>query len=223
MDITAYIIPDAVPLPLVPAPHRRQLTREIKGMSLCLPVTIANEYGWWMVNPTPFTVTWSGGDTPYEMRVEYEEEPESNYAVSHFGFGVLTILVPYVFSTPPGWHTWLRGPSNFPKSGIHPLEGVVETDWHRATATMNWKMEKDRTVRFDAGDPLCQIVPVRADVDEFEPRIASMPDDMAEEYLAWKNNRTNTLRRVHETQKPSYELTYRERVHRQRLDLKQWR
>jgi hypothetical protein len=157
------------------------------------------------------------------MRVEYEEEPESNYAVSHFGFGVLTILVPYVFSTPPGWHTWLRGPSNFPKSGIHPLEGVVETDWHRATATMNWKMEKDRTVRFDAGDPLCQIVPVRADVDEFEPRIASMPDDMAEEYLAWKNNRTNTLRRVHETQKPSYELTYRERVHRQRLDLKQWR
>jgi hypothetical protein len=88
---------------------------------------------------------------------------------------------------------------------------------------MNWKMEPNRTVRFEAGDPLCQIVPVRADMHEFTPRIAPMPDDMAQEYVAWRDNRSNTFRKVAETQKPSYELTYRERVHRQRLDLKQWR
>jgi hypothetical protein len=222
VDITAYVIPDAVPLPLVPAPHRRQIVRDIKGMSLCLPVTIANEYGWWMLNPTPFAVTWNGGNTAYDMRIDYAEEPESHYAASHFGFGVLTILVPYVFSTPSGWNVWLRGPSNFPKSGITALEGVVETDWHNATATMNWRMEPNRTVRFEAGDPLCQIVPVWRDIHKFEPRISEMPKEMADQYRAWRDNRKATMDRVNETQKPSYELTYRERVNIHRLDMKQW-
>jgi hypothetical protein len=222
VNITAYVIPDAVPLPLVPAPHRRQIVRDIKGMSLCLPVTIANEYGWWMINPTPFTVTWNGQNTSEDMRIHYEEEPDSDYATSHFGFGVLTILVPYIFRTPSEWNVWLRGPSNFPKSGIHALEGIVETDWHNATATMNWRMEQHRTVRFEAGDPLCQIVPVRSDIHEFEPSISEMPPDMADEYKAWRSNRKATINKVRETQKPSYELTYRERVERQRLNLSPW-
>jgi hypothetical protein len=45
---------------------------------------------------------------------------------------------------------------------------------------------------------------------------------MADEYKAWRSNRKATINKVRETQKPSYELTYRERVERQRLNLSPW-
>ena len=42
---------------------------------------------------------------------------------SHFGYGILTWTLPYLFRTPPDWNLLARGPSNLPKDGIQALEG----------------------------------------------------------------------------------------------------
>jgi hypothetical protein len=60
----------------------------------------------------------------------------------HFGCGVLTFRVSYLFRTPPGVNLWVKGPPNQPQDGIAPLEGIIETDWSPSTFTMNWKFTR---------------------------------------------------------------------------------
>ena len=54
---------------------------------------------------------------------------------SHFGEAVLTFSLPYLFRTPRGVNLWVKGPSNWIKDGIQPLEGIVETAVLRSRAT----------------------------------------------------------------------------------------
>ena len=94
--------------------------------------------------------------------LDLEEETEASMqacVVSHFGCGIITWTLPYLFQTPPGWSLLARGPANWPFDGVSPLEGIVETDQAASTFTMNWKITRpDFTVRFDRGDPICMIV-----------------------------------------------------------------
>ena len=47
------------------------------------------------------------------------------------------------------------------RSWAQPLEGIVETDWLPATFTMNWRLTRPNyPVHFEAGDPICMVVPV---------------------------------------------------------------
>ena len=96
-----------------------------------------------------------------------------------FGYGVLTWTIPYLFRTDPGWNLLARGPANLPQDGVSALEGLVETDWATATFTMNWKMTRPGLpVRFEAGEPFCQIVPQRRhELEAFRPQKASLTDE----------------------------------------------
>src|SRR5437868_10957202 len=108
----------------------------------CLPLLVANEAGWILLNRTPFSVVWDGGESPESVRVELAEDDPHPGVSSHFGHGVVTFAIPYVFRTSPGYNLLARGPANLPKDGIWPLEGLVETDWANANFTMNWKLTR---------------------------------------------------------------------------------
>ena len=70
----------------------------------------------------------------------------------NFGHGVLTWHLNYLFRTSPGYNLYARGPANWPKDGIVPLEGIIETDWSVATFTMNWKVTvKNQPIDFEPG------------------------------------------------------------------------
>src|SRR5688572_2963578 len=44
----------------------------------CLPLLMANQSGWVLLNPAPFTATWDGEDRPSAMTIEYPADtPES--------------------------------------------------------------------------------------------------------------------------------------------------
>jgi hypothetical protein len=59
--------------------------------------------------------------------IAYQLEPASQGpAMRHFGHGILTLHLPFLFRTPPGWNLLVRGPANRPKDGAAPLEGLVE-------------------------------------------------------------------------------------------------
>jgi hypothetical protein len=167
---------------IVPAPRRRDWmeTAHERWPNRCLPLLVANEAGWALLNPHPFRATWDGRESPKGVTIEFEgDDPNPVPVRSHFGFGVVTWNVPYVFRTPPGCNLLARGPANYPKDGICALEGLVETDWAFANFTMNWKLTRPgHAVEFEAGEPFCMVVPQqRGTLESFEPEICDIADD----------------------------------------------
>jgi hypothetical protein len=105
--------------------------------------------------------------------------------------------VPYLFCTPQGYNLLARGPSNWPKDGISPLEGLVETDWSVATFTMNWKLTRPGlAVRFEADEPFCMVLPQqRGELESFRPVIRDLATDADAEAgaRAWIESRHDAL------------------------------
>ncbi|HLA01734.1 MAG TPA: DUF6065 family protein [Aestuariivirga sp.] len=127
----------------------------------CLPLNIANCQGWELLSPNGFTAIWNGGSAIDAIRIDPDESNEPPAAMSHFGSGILTFGVKGLFRTPEGIDLCATGPINRPKAGIHALTGIIETDWSEFGFTMNWLFtDKDRTVRFEKGEPFCTIYPV---------------------------------------------------------------
>jgi hypothetical protein len=146
----------------------------------CLPLLMANEAGWVLLNAHGFVATWNGEISADSVRVDFDERDVNQpRPESHFGYGILTWTVPYLFRTPPGWNLLVRGPANWPKDGICPLEGLVETDWSVATFTMNWKLTRPNCpVRFDVDEPFCMIVPTRrGELRSFTPEVRDVRSD----------------------------------------------
>jgi hypothetical protein len=169
-------------MPLVPASRWRDWINamEDRWANRCLPLIIANEAGWVLVNEHAFTAVWTGDPTAAAVTIEFDEDlPTPHPVQSHFGYGIVTWAVPYLFRTPPGYNLLARGPANWPKDGIAPLEGLVETDWSVATFTMNWKLTRiGQPVRFEAGEPFCMVVPQRrGELESFRPLIRELAAD----------------------------------------------
>ncbi len=129
----------------------------------CLPLLMANESGWVLLNSQAFTATWTGDRGKEAIRIEFDDADASEpWTRSLFGYGILTWTIPFLFRTPPGWNLLVRGPANWPKDGACALEGLVESDWSVATFTMNWKFTRPgHPVRFEAEEPFCMVVPMR--------------------------------------------------------------
>jgi hypothetical protein len=130
----------------------------------CLPLVIANQIGWVVTCPTTFEVGWTGevGLDALIFRFEDKENAETwkHWISSHFGSGILTFSLPFIFRTSKGYGLTVRGPTNHFKPGVAALDGFIETDWHDFTFTMNWKLvDPKRMVRFEAGEPIAMIAP----------------------------------------------------------------
>ena len=179
---------------LVPAsPRRSWIEQTSKSFaSRCLPMHMANQAGWMLLNDRPFRAMWLGGNAPRDIVLERSGRPP--FAVlSHFGHGILTFTMPFLFRTPPGTVMLVRGPANDPKDGISPLEGLVETDWAVATAAMSWKFTRANTwIEFAQDEPISMLVPQKIEfLEEAEPRIVNIADapDTCTRYRAWKESR----------------------------------
>jgi hypothetical protein len=163
----------------------------------CLPLLIANQAGWFVLNSHCLRAVWDGGVEISSLSVEYLSGEPPYPAASHFGHGILTWHIPYVFRTSPGWNLWVRGPSNWPKDGAVALEGIVESDWSVATFTMNWKLTTaGRPVVFDVEEPVCMLVPQRrGELEAFVPEIRELGSDRELErgYREWSSSRAGFL------------------------------
>lgn len=162
----------------------------------CLPLNIANQNGWMMTAPVGFRVYWYGGLLATDLEVRFDGAPDPAIT-SHFGSGVLTFSLPWIFRTPPDVNLWVKGPSNHIKDGIQALEGVVETDWAMSTFTMNWKVTRpNEWITFAAGEPICMIVPIpRGLTESLIPRIVPLQaePELKERYHEWERSRSGFL------------------------------
>lgn len=187
---------------IIPAIARRKwMDRTPSGFAnRCLPLLIANQWGWFILNPYRFEVLWNGGPHPNDLHIRLS--PNSGAAShrsmeplvrSHFGHGIITWRIPYLIRTPPGWNLYVRGPANWCKDGVAPLDAVVETDWSPAPFTMNARVTRpDAWISFEQNEPVCMVFPVpRQGIECFSPEIRSLSDepDLQREFAEWKRSR----------------------------------
>jgi hypothetical protein len=197
--LIAYKIAENPQMPLVPAPSSRSWmdATPTKFANRCLPLLIANQSGWFILNSHEFRATWNGCADNTGVRIEYLKGSEPHPVSCHFGHGILTWTLPYLFRTTPGYNLLVRGPANMLKAGVYPLEGVVETDWSVASFTMNWKLlQLNVPVTFVVGEPICMLVPQRrGELEAFRAEIRTLDPDseMARQHDHWAQGRARFL------------------------------
>lgn len=200
---TAYVVGNVELLPITTAPGSREwmdATRE-RFAYRCLPLVIANQHGWCISSPVDFSVRWNGGELATDLKIKGPKGfPIQQYISSHFGHSVFTFMIPYLFRTPPGINLWVKGPTNWIKDGVQALEGVIETDWLETTFTMNWKCTRPNvTLRFEAGEPLCMLVPIpRGLAESLKPECRPISDDekLCKTYREWAEQRAQFNQRI---------------------------
>jgi hypothetical protein len=163
----------------------------------CLPLLIANQLGWFILNSHTVRIAWTGSPSISAMTVEVLAGDGPVPARSHFGHGIVTWSIPFLFRTSPGYNLHVRGPSNMPKDGVAPLEGIIETDWCMATFTMNWRLTRaTRALYFYTGEPIAMIVPqARYEIEQFRPCLSDIDAEpsAAEGFRAWRDSRSAFL------------------------------
>jgi hypothetical protein len=193
LEINAYHVGCPSSIVIRPAAATRKWMDETPNRFVyrCLPMVVANRLGWVIENPTPFEAIFTGGSAIKDVIVTPMDKGPM-LAISHFGSGVLTFHVPWLFQTPPGWNLLVRGPSNSPKHGIGPLEGLVETDHAHQTFTMNWRFTAQGVARFERGEPICMIVPQhRGDIERFTATIRRQDEnpELSAKFEQWGKER----------------------------------
>ena len=200
LPFVAYQIHDTpTRMTLTPAPIEREWMEAASQRFpyRCLPLNIANQNGWVVGCPVAFRAYWYGGPNPADVEVRFDGPPDAS-VLSHFGAGTITFSLPWLFRTPPGVNLWAKGPANWIKDGVQPLEGVIETDWASSTFTMNWKLTRpNEWVRFDRGEPFCMLVPVpRGFAEGLVPRVEPLTGnaELHEAYKKWEASRSGFLK-----------------------------
>jgi hypothetical protein len=196
--IIAYQLYEDDFAPIRPARRERKWMEDAdkKFPYRCLPLVVANQYGWEILSTHHFRATWDGTSAADGLTVENLSGDGVLFASSHFGAGVLTFEIPFLFQTPEGWNLMVRGPANNPKDGIVPLDGIVETDWTHSTFTMNWRFTRAGTVEFTSGEPICLFFPIqRGTLEKFRGELRALESnkDLEKEYREWSASRERFL------------------------------
>lgn len=192
MKITAYqVVKDS--MEIRPAsPNRKWMDDSInKNPYRCLPLTMANSYGWELISKSEVVAEWRGGQRPDEVKVA--QISGSCFPSSHFGEGTLTWHTGYLFKTEFPYGLYVTGSPNEPIHNITCLSGIVETHWLPFPFTMNWKFTAPGTVHIKPGDVIAHLFPVRIDIfDEVSAEILSISSnpELNNQYKEWSESRS---------------------------------
>lgn len=216
LQITAYEVVEE-PMELQTAQRSRDWIEAMpeRFAYRCLPLAIANQVGWEILNPVAFTARWNGKEGLDAISIKYRDR-ESALIGSHFGHGVLTFSMGYLFRTTKSHNLWVKGPANRPKDGIAPLEGIIETDWAPFTFTMNWQFTRKRhKVTFEKDEPIATVLPYpRHYVRKFDATLKNLNENpkLYQQYVDWRDDRIKFNEELQKTgteaQKQGWQRTY---------------
>jgi hypothetical protein len=192
---------EANPMRIVPGSKTRQWMDETpnKFAYRCLPLQIANTFGWDIYPNCNFMINWTGEISNDTLHAHYEEDGY-HFVSSPFGSGIFTMHSGYMFRTDPDWDLLVCGPVNDDRiDWATPLVGVVETSWLSFTFTVNWKLHKAGTYTWPKDVPIARIVPVPHKY-EVETEMVMLYDEpeVADEYKIWCEDRDQGTRDLKE-------------------------
>ncbi|MEB3329976.1 MAG: DUF6065 family protein [Candidatus Sericytochromatia bacterium] len=187
LEFVAYALPGLAPVALEPADLKRRWQEGDRRLGTAGHPAMArgNQAGWVLRCPITIDFTWNGDQRPFHGILGTSMDPDraryQNCFSNHFGHGIVTFSIPYLFRTPPGYGLLVRGPANHSVPGATPLDGLVESDWLEATFTMNWRIQAPhRPVRFTKGEPLLMVVPYPLDLLEAVEPVLGHGDPLPE-------------------------------------------
>lgn len=192
MKIIIYPVTTS-PFPIRPANQKRQWmdVANAKNPYRCLPLSIANGYGWEILSPGKFTVSWNGGKLPNDVSIK---TTNGHSATPLFGEGTFTWHTGHLFKTEYPYALYVTGAPNYPKHNVIPLSGIVETYWLPFTFTMNWQFTQPGEIVIEKDEPICQVFPVDITMfDNMTAEVRSLEEDeeFAKEYWNWNYERIN--------------------------------
>jgi hypothetical protein len=126
----------------------------------CLPLSIANQYGFVLTLPFDIELTWDGTEPITGVTVKTDEQSYFK-VMSLFGSGIVTIATPFHLRTPPGVNLMTINPPNYILPNITVMNGVIETDNIRGPFTFNIKLQiPGITTTLKKGMPISGIIPI---------------------------------------------------------------
>jgi hypothetical protein len=154
----------------------------------CLPLVIANQYGFEIKTPYAMSFIWNGESNNsaiswnvFNSKEElHGKQPEVR---SHFGHGIITYALPWTLKTPKGVNLMIMPPPNIIIPNITVMTGVVETDNLDRHFTLNLKIqEPNKLVHIPKGQPIATLLPIpRYFQDKFKLQFAE--DIMSQDEL----------------------------------------
>jgi hypothetical protein len=147
------------------------------------------------------------------VKLRFTNDPGAcaNQVSSHFGSGIVTFSLPWLFRTSRGVGLWVRGPANDVRDNLVPLDGVVETDWAPYTFTMNWRLMRRGEAYFRAGEPICMLVPIVLDVFErVEPVVRDLDSNpvLKEDFTRFVSKRSGNIQKLKEGGEGTWAMDY---------------
>lgn len=185
---------------IVPLQLQRDWMDQTRGKDAykCLPLNIANQYGWAVVSPADFSVSWFGGNDEASVEVFSQDKNfVDQMVISHFGEGTFTIQLDFIIKTPENYSTYIRGIPNKLYNVLKPLDAIVETDWLPYPFTYNFKFIEEGVVDFKKGEPLMCFFPIeRNSVENFKINELPISDnpEMENDYNILTKHRFDTAR-----------------------------
>lgn len=157
---------------IIPNKVKRKWMDETEGNAYkCVPMNVANSYGWTVLSPIDFTATWDGGKHKNALSVDVGPSIPYTIAASEFGHGILSIVPDFVVRTSKNVSLYVRGVPNQIAIGLQPFDGIVETDWLPFTFTFNYKFIKPGKLTIKKGQPLFSFFPIeRGYIESFETK-----------------------------------------------------
>lgn len=175
----------------------------------CLPLIAANSIGWQVKANFGFVAIWNGESSTNAIQIKYSDSIGKRYAFSHFGSGIITFTLPWLFRTSRGHNLFITGPINVPKEHITPLSGIVETDWLPFTFTMNWQITTPNVpVVFQPGEVVCQFFPYpRGYIEKFTALTEPIKNnkEIEKEYNNWHDSRRTINSKISDSSIPQEE------------------
>lgn len=214
--LTAYEVSCTDGWTIEPAGGKREWMDATPGKFAyrCLPLVMANQAGWVLRCPLDFSARWNGGTQGSDMALRFPggEGRNTGQIRSHFGSGIITFSMPWLFRTSAGYGLWVRGPTNSPRDNAVALDGIVETDWTPYTFTMNWKvMRRNTDVYFRKGEPIAMLVPFPLGVlEEVVPEFKSLDEDpvLKQDFFTFTAQRSGNIERIRQGHEGEWAMDY---------------
>lgn len=186
---------DSLPAHVDPSAREREWFAP--GFYHCLPLSMANMLGWTLHNKVGFTARWNGADSATGLDITQPEG--AKWAVSYFGYGIITVWPRIFIETSPGVNTLIKAVPNYFKDAVVPMEGLIETDWMRSSFTLNLKITRPGVdIAFEQGEPLVQLVPYpRHFIESFDAQIVTEGERHAaffDHETRWAQQRSDNLK-----------------------------
>jgi hypothetical protein len=161
---------------LVGQPNRDWFS--MTAFTFCLPLTIANQYGFVVKSNWDVEIFWDGNiNNQILVKSEGWQNHESiQPMLGDFFNGILTFENKFIVRTPPGINLMTIQPPNSFIRGLHVMQGVVESDNLRRNFTFNIKVtEPNTTIKIKKGDWIAAFIPIpRFFVDNFKLKDAKL-------------------------------------------------